>query len=106
MQADMFDAFSVANNIPLDSFDNIVQRIARLSKAFGKPVLLLQGDSHFFIADRPLENGNPFHGVTETVPNLVRIVVQGSTTTPLTEWLRLHVDPATPAVFTWERNAR
>jgi hypothetical protein len=106
MQADMFDAFSVANNIPLDAFDTITQKIATRAKAFGKPVLLLQGDSHIFIADKPLENGNPLHGVTITVPNLTRIVVQGSTTTPLTEWLRLHIDPATPAVFTWERNAR
>jgi hypothetical protein len=106
MQADMFDAFSVANNIPLDAFDNIVQKIATRAKAFGKPVLLLEGDSHVFIADKPLESGNPLHGVTLSVPNLTRIVVQGSTTKPLTEWLRLRVDPSTSAVFTWERNAR
>ncbi len=106
MQADMFDAFSVANNIPLDAFDNIVQRIATLSKAFGKPVLLLEGDSHVFVQDTPLATGNPLHGVTITVPNLTRIVVQGSTTTPRTEWLRLHVDPAAAAVFSWERKAR
>ena len=106
MQADMFDAFSVANNVPLDAFDNIVQKIATRAKAFGKPVLLLQGDSHVFIADEPLENGNPLHGVTTPVANVTRIVVQGSTTKPLTEWLRLHVDASTPAVFTWERNAR
>lgn len=106
MQADMFDAFSVANNLPLNAFDSVVQKIAARAKSFGKPVLLVEGDSHLFIADKPLENGNPLHGVTLSVPNLTRIVVQGSTTKPLTEWLRLHVDPATPAVFTWERNAR
>jgi hypothetical protein len=106
MQADMFDAFSVANNVPLNAFDAITQKIATRAKAFGKPVLLLQGDSHAFIADKPLENGNALHGVTAAVPNLTRIVVQGSTTTPLTEWLRLHVDASTPAVFTWERKAR
>ncbi|RYZ04073.1 MAG: hypothetical protein EOO73_25355 [Myxococcales bacterium] len=106
MQADMFDAFSVANNVPLDAFDAIVQKLATRSKAFGKPVLLLEGDSHFFLADKPLESGNPLHKVTTAAPNLTRIVVQGSTTTPRTEWLRLHVDPSTPAVFSWERNAR
>ncbi len=100
------DTFSVANNLPLDAFGNIVQKLAARAKAFGKPVLLLQGDSHVFIADNPLAAGNPVHGVTVAVPNLTRIVVQGSTTSPRTEWLRLHVDPATPAVFTWERNAR
>jgi hypothetical protein len=96
----------VVNNVPLDAFDNIVQKIADLSKAFGKPVLLLEGDSHVFIADKPLENGNAVHHVTTQAPNLTRIVVQGSTTTPLTEWLRVRVDPASPAVFSWERNAR
>lgn len=106
MQADMFDAYSVANNVPLDAFDDVVQKIATRAKAFGKPVLLVEGDSHFFLADKPLENGSPLHRVTVAVPNLTRIVVQGSTTTPRTEWLRLHVDPSTPAVFTWERNAR
>ncbi len=106
MQADMFDAYSVANNVPLDAFDSIVQKIATRAKAFGKPVLLLEGDSHLFIADKPLEKGNPLHGVTATVPNLTRIVVQGSTTKPLTEWLRLHVEPASATVFSWERNAR
>jgi hypothetical protein len=106
MQADMFDAYSVANNVPLDAFDGIVQKLAARAKTFGKPVLLLEGDSHQFIADKPLENGNPLHGVSISVPNLTRIVVQGSTTTPRTEWLRLHVDPSTRDVFTWERNAR
>jgi len=99
MQADTFQN-------PGDSFTNIIQRIATRAKAFSKPVLLVQGDSHVFIADKPLQNGNTQHGVTIAVPNLTRIVVQGSTTKPLTEWLRLHIDPATPAVFTWERNAR
>ena len=47
MQADMFDAFSVANNIALELLrPAITQRIATRAKAFGKPVLLLQGDSH------------------------------------------------------------
>lgn len=102
MQADMFDPSSPS----LDAFDNIVQKIATRAKAFNKPVLLLEGDSHVFLVDKPLENGNAKHNVTIAVPNLTRIVVQGSTTKPLTEWLRLHVDPSTPAVFTWERNAR
>ncbi|MET0790654.1 MAG: hypothetical protein ABW061_03975 [Polyangiaceae bacterium] len=89
-----------------DSFNTLLQRIATRAKAFAKPVLLLQGDSHVYVNDKPLENGSTAHGVTIAVPNLSRIVVQGSTTKPLTEWLRLHVDASTPAVFTWERNAR
>ena len=101
MQADTFNGGAGD-----DSFNGILQRLATRAKAFGKPVLVLQGDSHVYVNDKPLENGSTAHGVTIAVPNLTRIVVQGSTTKPLTEWLRLHVDPTTPAVFTWERNAR
>ena len=105
MQADMFDAFSVANNIPLDCLQqhrpahrHALEGVRQAGAAAAGRLALL----HRRPAARERQ---PLHGVT-AVPNLTRIVVQGSTTTPLTEWLRLHVDPATPAVFTWERNAR
>jgi hypothetical protein len=101
MQADTFNGGAAD-----DSFNTLLQRIATRAKAYAKPVLLLQGDSHAYVSDKPLENGSTAHGVTITVPNLSRVVVQGSTTKPLTEWLRVHVDASTPAVFTWERNAR
>jgi hypothetical protein len=39
-----------------------------------------------------------------TVPNLVRVTVQGSTNVPH-EWLRLHVDPQSADVFSWENVA-
>ena len=104
MQADMFDPS--ATPAQLSSFAPIVQKIAARTKAFGKPVLLLEGDSHVFGVDNPLATGNSLHNVTIAVPNLTRIVVQGSTTTPKTEWLRLHVDAGSPSVFTWERHAR
>lgn len=101
MQADTFIGGAAD-----DAFNTLLQRIATRAKAFAKPVLLLQGDSHVYLSDKPLESGSAAHGVTISVPNLQRLVVQGSTTKPLTEWLRVHVDASTPAVFTWERNAR
>jgi len=101
MQADTF-----VGGAADDSFNTLLQGIAARAKAFAKPVLLLQGDSHAYVSDKPLESGSAAHGVTISVPNLSRVVVQGSTTKPRTEWLRLHVDASTPAVFTWERNAR
>jgi hypothetical protein len=100
MQADMWDAFSVANGLPLNGFDRIVQRLAELAADFGRPVLLLQGDSHQFLVDQPLAGGDPLHGVTVPVPNLTRIVVAGSTAS---EWLRLTIDPRSPQVFSYER---
>ena len=80
-----------------------LQKLADLARAFVKPVLVVQGDTHVYKTDMPLAAGDPIHGVTQPVPNLTRVVVQGETTS---EWLRLHVDPAAPAVFSWERNFR
>ena len=37
-----------------------------------------------------------------SAPNLTRIVVEGETAD---EWLRLEVDPRTPELFSWTREA-
>ena len=47
----------------VSGFDTIVQSIATRAKRFGGKVLLLQGDTHKYLADRPLKNGSPEHGV-------------------------------------------
>jgi len=46
------------------------------------------------------------YGVATAMPNFSRVMVQGSTTAPLTEWLRLKVDASSASVFSWERNPR
>ncbi|HET6146627.1 MAG TPA: hypothetical protein VFH68_03790 [Polyangia bacterium] len=58
---------------PVDGFDETVQKIAALTLAFARPVLLMAGDSHVYKVDKPLEMGDPIHGVTTPVPNLTRI---------------------------------
>jgi hypothetical protein len=93
MQADLW--FST----PL-GFTEIVQRLADRASEFGKPVLLLEGDSHRFKVDRPLAAGSPFHGVTTAAPNLTRLVVEGET---IGEWLKLRIDPNAAELFTWTR---
>jgi Calcineurin-like phosphoesterase len=103
MQADMWDAFSVQNGLPLDGFDPIVAEIAERARRFGKPVLVVQGDSHGYLVDHPLAEGSPVHGVTTAAPNVTRLVVQGSTTS---EWLKLSVDPTSRDVFSWTRVTR
>ncbi len=85
MQADTF-----VPGAPVDGFAAVVQRLSELSAEFGKPVLLLQGDTHVYRTDRPLADA----------PNLTRIVVEGETAD---EWLRLNVDPRSRAVFSWTR---
>jgi hypothetical protein len=92
MQADTF--------VTANGFVEIIQRIADLAAGFEGPVLLIQGDTHDFLVDRPLVNGSPLHGVTTNAPNLTRVVVEGETAS---EWLRLTVAPRTPEIFSWER---
>ena len=82
MQADTF-AGSTA-------FARINDRLEDRAREFGRPVLLLQGDTHVYKTDRPLRRA----------PNLTRVVVEGETAS---EWLRLTIDPRTREVFTWTR---
>jgi hypothetical protein len=104
IQADMWDP-AFFNPGPAsdasDHFTPIVQKLASESLEWGKPVLLLNGDSHQFEDDHPLADPdtaqNQIYGLTEGVPNLERVTTNGSTT-PCHEWIQLHIDPsATPA---------
>ena len=123
-QADMWD---LDGNLPghIANYIVFIDRIAQGSKAFGKPVLLLNGDSHHYRSDNPLVSGalcfteasipgapdvscaddaytnqapNLAGGKSYNVPNFHRIVVHGSTF-PL-EWLKLTVDPRANAALT------
>jgi hypothetical protein len=104
IQADMWDLTALPpGGDGLDQYTAFVQKLADLSVQFGKPVLLLNGDSHLFETDHPLADPTSptgqIHG-TRAVPNLTRITVQGSTNAPA-EWLRLTIDPRGPQVFSW-----
>lgn len=55
--------------------------LGREAAAFGRPVLLLMGDSHHFIHDRPMQ----------VAPNLTRVMVPGDRETRA---VRIEVDPA------------
>ena len=103
-QADMWDPAAVATGGDgLGGYTPYVQTIASLALQFRKPVLLLNGDSHVFGADKPLADPASATGVihhTLAVPNLTRITVQGSTNAPA-EWLRLTIDPRSSALFSW-----
>ncbi len=110
IQADMWDPFfsgANANPAQFDHFTDIVRELSTLSRAFGRPVLLLNGDSHVYTDERPLADATkPYqksmYGLTQDVPNLRRITVNGSTT-PCHEWLKLRIDPRSDDVFAVER---
>ena len=117
-QADMWDRDG-KDVSHLANYEPFIASIAAHTTAFGKPVLLFEGDSHHYRSDNPLQAGQPCAfetgigtGVVNcgslpedatftrdawnnhphySVPNFHRVVVHGSTT-PL-EWLRLTITP-------------
>lgn len=105
LQADMWDLSALEpGGDGLGAYTPFVQQLASLTLEFGRPVLLINGDSHLFEADRPLADPASPTGIvhgTPAVPNLTRITVQGSTNLPH-EWLRLTIDPRNPDLFSWQ----
>lgn len=107
-QADMWD-LDGKTPAHLTGYDPFVQSIAVNTAAFGKPVLLFNGDSHTYRSDNPLAASDPLNYLHAgyDVPNFHRVVVHGSTV-PL-EYLRLTIDPGTSGTaatafgpFSWE----
>jgi len=90
----------------LGGYTAFVRVLADLSVQFGKPVLLINGDSHVYGTDQPLADPHSAAGLihnTQAVANLpTRITVQGGTSKPR-EWLRLTIDPQSAQVFSWEK---
>ncbi len=104
LQADMWDLENGAAH--LTNYGSFVRKLADLSLRFRRPVLLLNGDSHNYKVDQPLANPGDtlgqIHGAS-AVPNLTRIVVEGSGVG--THWLKLSIDPNSQSVFRWENVA-
>ncbi|HET6167347.1 MAG TPA: hypothetical protein VFE07_11015 [Marmoricola sp.] len=122
LQADMWDRDGGTTNDHLTNYEPLVSALATHTTALGKPVLLLNGDSHVYRSDNPLQEGSHCIGDNDVcsfdawqahpsydVPNFHRVVVHGSTV-PL-EYLRLTITPGQrgPATatsfgpFSWER---
>ena len=96
LHADMWTLGALGGYTPL------VQELATLSAGFGKPVLLVNGDTHVFQVERPLDNlslAGMVHAAP-SAPNLTRITVHGDVHKPR-QWLRVTVDPRTVEVFSW-----
>ena len=109
LQADMWDAADSPSH--QTQFEPLIAEIAARAAAFGKPVLLINGDSHIYRSDNPLKQGVPCvidpgsgqqavpcsnddwdHHPNYDVPTFHRIVVHGSTF-PL-EWTKMTIDPS------------
>ena len=69
---------------------SVVARLRKRAGAFHKPVLLVHGDTHHYALDNPWKD----------TPNLTRLETFPGFTP---EWVKVAVNPATPAVFTVAR---
>lgn len=109
-QADMWDPEKGA--VHQTGYEPIVKSVADHTNAWGKPVLMFNGDSHVYQTGNPLVSTDPNYNLHPgyNVPKFFRIVVHGSTF-PL-EWLKVSVNPDVNAApsstafgpFTWERH--
>jgi hypothetical protein len=91
MQADVYDIRQAFPEMPRASaYTKTVQAIEKGAKAFNKPVLVIQGDSH----ELKYENFRGADG--KIVPNTMRLVVMGE---KYVHAVRVIVDPSAPGVF-------
>ncbi|HSG88820.1 MAG TPA: hypothetical protein VLA56_06385, partial [Pseudomonadales bacterium] len=79
------------------TYAETIRQLQTGADRFGKPVLLIHGDAHRFVIDRPLlesrgEGDMPLHA------NLTRLQVYGA---PEIGAVAVHVDPDDPAVFSF-----
>jgi hypothetical protein len=124
-QADMWDTADAPTH--QTNYEPVIAAMASNSAKYGKPVLYLNGDSHVYRSDNPLQQGSTCYTETAScgkdawlqhpyynVPNFHRIIVHGSTF-PM-EWMKLTIDPraawenaSTPTSwgpFSWRRNTQ
>jgi hypothetical protein len=80
------------------SYRTLMEALRAETIAFGGQVLLIQGDGHTFIDDRPMTTvgGAP-------VPTFRRVQVEGDS---LVSYVRLHVDPGGTPLFSITRSRR
>jgi hypothetical protein len=79
------------------ALEPIHDTLIELAKEFRKPVLLVHGDEHQYIVDRPFRD--PVTG--EPIPNLERLMTFGS---PAIGWVDVVVDPTRADPFRFEPN--
>lgn len=79
-----------------DAYAQLLHVLRTEVKQFGKPVVLVHGDSHFFRIDKPLPRkpGGEF-----SLPNFSRVETFGA---PNHHWVRATIDPAGPKLFEFE----
>jgi calcineurin-like phosphoesterase family protein len=99
-QADLWHPDDRAAGASFTAHTDFVRRLAELAAGFDGPVLLVSGDSHGYRVD----TGVPWFTLYGATPqtNVTQIIVDRSIEDDA-DWLRLHVDPLSSGVFSWEQ---
>ncbi len=96
IHADVFAGLETRNIWPAQSgFGETMQLFRTLAESFGRPVLLIHGDSHVFIIDQPFTSANP-ENKGRRLDNVTRLEVYGA---PEVHAVRILVDPDSPEIF-------
>ena len=76
-------------------FEDFVAKLVVHVRAFGRPVVLANGDTHSFRIDKPLIDEH-----LETIQTFTRVEGFGS---PQGHWVRVRVEPDRPEVFSFRQ---
>ena len=109
-QADLWHPDDRAGGASFTAHQAWVDRLGQLATTFPGKILLIVGDSHDYRVDVGVPWVATYYG-GPALPNVTQIVVDRSIESPATdagtksviEWLRLHIDPRSPDVFSWEQ---
>ena len=109
-QADLWHPGDRAGGATFTAHQSWVARLSQLASSFDGPVLLVSGDSHDYRVDAGVPWMTTYYGVPSPA-NVTQLIVDRSIESPATdvgtpsviEWVRLHVDPRSPNVFSWEQ---
>ncbi len=100
LQADMYHPDDRAGGAVFTAHLEFLTRLVALAREFGKPVLIVCGDSH----DLRVDVGVPWvslYGLTP-VPNITQLTVDRSIEADI-DWLKLRIDPKSASVFSWQQ---
>jgi hypothetical protein len=81
-------------------YNEFLSALEEATLAFGKPVVLVHGDSHYFRIDKPLPPSTDPEGLR--IVNFTRVETFGQ---PNIHWLRGTVDPQDPNLFSFRQES-
>ncbi|MGQ0502277.1 MAG: hypothetical protein ACT4P0_06675 [Panacagrimonas sp.] len=83
----------ITSGVDRTCFESLLAQLEGRTRAFGKPVVLAHGDSHYFRIDKPRIDQIAF------LPNFTRVETFGAANV---HWIRVRVNPLASEVFSFD----